>query len=207
MRNRLLFLLLVFALAACAPKALTYLIEDGVKFEKFNTYRLVNTKLDRTNLSKEGRDVLDVLEKAIKQKMNERGYEESNLGPDLILRYEISTNRQTQTSTNLNPYGFGPPVNTRTYLESIVILELIDNSRDKMFWQASYDLKQQSKQLKKEYATEDAVSEMFYSFPYRAGESKPDPALADWKAGRKVIKARRKEEKKQAKLEKKASKK
>jgi hypothetical protein len=199
MNYRIVLLLLV--LSGCAPKALTYLNEEGVKFQNFQTYRIINTKLDRTNLSKEGREIIDIVEASLRRKMKERGYEESNLGPDLILRYDISTNRQTEATTNYSPYG--PPVTARTYLESLIIVDLTDAKREKMFWQGSYDLKQQSKQLKKEQATEDAVSEIFYSFPYKAGEAKPDPALADWKTGRKKIKAKRKLEKKQAKQEEK----
>jgi hypothetical protein len=199
MKNRLVIVLLV--LSGCAPKALTYLNEEGVKFQNFQTYRIINTKLDRTNLSKEGREIIDIVEASLREKMKDRGYEESNLGPDLILRYDISTNRQTESSRNYSPYG--APVTSRSYLESLIIVDLTDAKREKMFWQGSYDLKQQSKQLKKEQATEDAISEIYYSFPYRAGDAKPDPQLADWKTGRKKIKAKRKLEKKQAKQEKK----
>ena len=196
MVNRYLIILLL--LSSCAPKALTYLNEEDVKFQNFRTYRIINTKLDRTNLSKEGREIIDLVEASLRNKMNERGYEESNLGPDLILRYDISTNRRTESTTNYTPYG--PPVTSRTFLESLIIVDLTDTRRDKMFWQGSYDLRQQSKQLKKEQATEDAINEIYYSFPYRAGQAKPDPELADWKAGRKKIKTQRKLEKKEAKL-------
>jgi hypothetical protein len=200
MVNRLI--LLLFVTAACSPKALTYLNEEGVRFQDLQTYRLVNTKLERTNLSKEGREIIDVLEATIRLQMKERGYEESNLGPDLILRYDIATNQRTESRSNYSPYG--PPVTSRTFMESVIIIDLVDTRRDKMFWQASYDLTQQSKQLKQEQATEDAISEIFYSFPYRATTMEPDPQLADWKAGRKKIKTRRKAEKKAAKRESKA---
>jgi len=176
-------------------------MEEGVRFQEFNTYRLINTKLERTNLSKEGREIIDVLEGRIRDEMKTRGYEESNLGPDLILRYDIATNQMTESTSNFSPYG--PPVTSRTFLESVIIIDLLDASKDKMFFQASYDLKQESKQIKKEYATEDAITEIFYSFPYRAGEIKPDETLSDWKAGRKKIKVRRKAEKKAAKQEEK----
>lgn len=174
-----------------------YLNEEGAEFQNFQTYRLINTKLDRTNLSKEGRDILDILEGAIKNEMKRRGYEESNLSPDLVLRYEITTSRHTDTNVNVSPYG-APPT-TSTYLESLIIIDLTDASRKKMFWQSSYDLRQESKQLKKEHATQDAVSEIFYTYPFRAGEAEPDESLADRKAGRKRIKAQRKLEKAEAK--------
>ena len=166
----------------------------------------MNTKLDRTNLSRGGRDILDLLEFSIREKMKERGYQETNLSPDLILRYEISTNRNT-SSSNTNSRPFSPTVSNRTYLESIILIELSDTRPKKMFWQSSYDLKQQRKELRREQATEDAISEIFYSFPYRAGQRKTDPILADWKSGRKKIKAKRKQEKKQVKKDKKSNKK
>ncbi len=182
--------------ASCTPKAITYLNEQ-VPFQTYNTYRILNTKLDRTNLSKEGRNIIDVLEFSIRKKMNDRGYQESNLSPDLILRYEISTNRYTTSSSKASP--FTPTVSTKTYMESIILLDLTDTKKKKMFWQSSYDLKQQRKMIKKEQATEDAISEIFYSFPYRASQRKIDEKLADWKTGRKEIKAKRKLDKQQAK--------
>lgn len=197
------FLILLFIASSCAPRAITYLNEE-VKFQNFNTYRILNTKLDRTNLSKEGRAILDLLEASIREEMSERGYQESNLAPDLILRYEIATNRHTGSNNNTSP--FTRNVSTRVYMQSIILLDLTDANRKKMFWQSSYDLKQQQKELKKEYATEDAVSEIFYSFPYRAGKKTPDSELSDWKAGRKKIKKKRKVEKKEAKKSKKTNK-
>ena len=194
------FFIVFLVVAGCSPKALTYLNEE-TRFDKFQTYRLLNSKLERTNLSKEGRDIMDLLESSIKAEMSKRGYQESNLSPDLVLRYEITTNRFTSTNTGGSP--FVPTISTRTYLQSVVIIDLTDASQKKMFWQSSYDLEQQSRKLKKEQATEDAISEIFYSYPYRAGQFKPDPQLADWKAGRKAIKIRRKQEKKAAKKAKK----
>ena len=196
--------ILILISFSCAPKAITYLNEEA-KFQNFQTYRILNTKLDRTNLSKDGRDILDLLELSIRAKMKERGYQESNLSPDLILRYEISTNRNTSSNADSNP--FTPSVSNRTYMESIILIELSDAHPKKMFWQSSFDLKQQKKELRREQATEDAISEIFYSFPFRAGQRKTDPKLADWKSGRKEIKAKRKREKKQAKKDKKLNKK
>ena len=69
----------LIVLVGCAPKALTYLNEEEAKFKQYKTYRLLNTKLERTNLSKDGREILDIVEYAIRGKMKERGYEESNL--------------------------------------------------------------------------------------------------------------------------------
>lgn len=179
---------------SCSPKPLSYLNEKGVPLQHFQTYRLLNTKVERTNLSKDGREILSILEESIREKMAERGYEESNLEPDLILRYEITTNQQMETSTSAGP--FGPPVTSRTYMESLIIVDLMDASKRKMFWQSSFDLRKQTKDLRQEQATEFAVSEIFYSYPYRAGSAKPDPSLSDWKSGRKKLKAKHRAEKK-----------
>lgn len=177
---------------------MTYFNEE-VKFQNFSTYRILSTKVDRTNLSKKGYIILDLLEFSIREKMRVRGYQESNLSPDLILRYEISTN---QYATNTNSSPFTP----NTSMKSIILLDLTDAEKKKMFWQSSYDLKQQQKKHKKEHATEDAISEIFYSFPYRAGQSEMDPKLSDWKTGRKKIRKTRKVEKKEAKRNRKINK-
>ncbi|MCP4459241.1 MAG: DUF4136 domain-containing protein [Cytophagales bacterium] len=196
------FFILILVATSCAPKAITYLNEEAT-FQNFNTFRILNTKLDRTNLSKEGRDILDLIELSIRENMIDRGYQESNLSPDLILRYDISTNRRSNSNNNTNASPFTPTVSSSTYFESIILLDLTDAQKKKMFWQSSYDLKQQTKVLKKEQATEDAISEIFYSYPYRASQKKVDDQLADWKTGRKEIKKKRKIEKKEAKKEKK----
>ena len=189
MKQLSILLLVTFS---CAPKAITYFHEE-TDFRNFQTYRILNTKLDRTNLSKDGRDILDLLEFSIREKMKERGYQESNLSPDLILRYDISTNPNAPSNRNNES---SRSVDNRIYLESIILVELSKTRPKKMFWQSSYDLKEQRRELRHEQATEDAISEIFYSFPYRAGQRKADPKLGDWKTGRKEIKARRKKEKK-----------
>lgn len=192
--------ILIFLLTGCAPKAITYFLEEEARLEQYQTYRILNTKLERTNLSKDGREVLDILELAIREKMRERGFEESNLGPDVILRYEIVTNQFTEGSNN-GP--FGPPVSSRTFMESLIIIDLLDAERRKMFWQSSYDMRQENRDIKQEQAVERAVSEIFFTFPYKAGSREVDEKLADYKSGRKKLKARQKEEKKaQKKLEK-----
>ena len=129
------FFIVFLVVIGCSPKALTYLNEE-TRFDRFQTYRLLNSKLERTNLSKEGREIMDILEASIRSEMKRRGYEESNLSPDLVLRYEISTNRFTSTNNGGGP--FAPTISTRMYLQSVVILDLTDASKKKMFWQSSF---------------------------------------------------------------------
>jgi hypothetical protein len=203
MRDLLYIVVIASLMGACAPKAITYLNEE-TKFQNYKTYRLVNPKMEKTNLSKEGREIIDIVEQTIHENMRARGYQESNLDPDLILRYELITNRQTETNRNtLNPYGYyGPAFTTTTYLQSVIILDIADADKKKMIWQSSYDLRQSPRQSKKEAATEYAVAEIFYTYPYRAGQSKPDPTLADYKTGRKNLKAKQKAERKAEKARK-----
>ena len=155
-------ILLVLLAIGCSPKALSFFLEEEAKLEQYQTYRLLNTKLERTNLSKDGREIIEIVEYAIKEKMRERGYEESNLGPDLILRYEIVTNQYGDGSANSGP--FGPPVSSRTFLESLVIIDLLDAEKRKMFWQSSYDMRQESRDIRQEQAVERAVNEIFYNY-------------------------------------------
>lgn len=195
----LLFSLVGFI--ACSPKVLSYYNPDVARHKEYQTYRLLNTKLERTNLSKDGRAILDVVELALRNQMNKRGYEESNLSPDLVLRYEIATNQRTQSNNNNSL--FWAPVTTSTFMESLIIIDLTDTDRKKMFWQGSFDMRQETRDLKQEQATELAISEIFYLYPYRSGDATPDAKLADAKAGRKALNAKHKQEKKEAKSKKK----
>jgi hypothetical protein len=205
MKYSFLLFLVWLILGSCTPKALSYLNTENANLSSYRTYRLLNTKLERTNLSKEGRAILDILETEINEQMRKRGYELSNLNPDLLLRYEISTNIQTNVNQNFNPYG--APMSTSTFRESVIIVDLMDAEKRKMFWQASYDMEDQSRQLQREQATEAAVHEIFYTYPHMARTDSTNEELADFKAGRKALKVKHKQEKKEAKKQEKALKK
>ena len=190
-------IIFLFVLVGCAPKAMTYFNEEEAKLENYLTYRLLNTKRERTNLSKDGREILDLIESTVRRKMKERGYEESNLSPDLILRYEIITNQRSENGTRSGVSG--TPVSSRTFFESLIIIDLLDIEKRKMFWQGSFDLRQQSKPLKHEQAVESAINEIYYSYPYMAESFEPSAELSDAKTGRKQLKTRFKRQKEEEK--------
>ncbi len=179
-------------LSSCAPEPIAFL-SDKARFQDYESFKLLSPKLNRTNLGQNSATLIDDMEYWLRYGMRERDFEENNLSPDLILRYDLVTNRGT--STSVSP-GFGYAIaNTRTFLESTIILELISTETNKMIWQSSYDLSQKSGKRSRE-ATESAITDMFYTFPYRAGSKKLDEDLADFRAGRKKVKARQKAERK-----------
>ena len=101
--------------------------------------------------------------------MNRRGYQTSNVNPDLTLRYEVTSNTRVEINSNqVNPYFYQPfPVTTRTIYQSTLLLELFD-SNNKLVWQGSYDLKQEKKEKKVSKAINRAIGYIFTTYPYRA---------------------------------------
>lgn len=162
------FWLLLFVLG-CSPRIVSY-INPKSDFKSFETYRLVSSKLESKNVTPENTLLFDLIKKDILLQMDKRGYQKSNISPDLLLRYEITSNTRVETinaqnSFSRNPFPF--QVNTRTIYESVLLLELFDN-KEKLVWQGSYDLSQQKKEKKTEFAIKKAIGYIFATYPYQA---------------------------------------
>ncbi|MEM9895962.1 MAG: DUF4136 domain-containing protein [Bacteroidota bacterium] len=173
--------LLALVCSACSQNVVRY-VNDRAKFDRYETFLLTSTKVDSKNLSKVNSQILKELKKEIQYQMNRRDYQESNIGPDLILRYELAStvsggiNRPTN---NLSPfYSAFPiaPLNFRSIFESVLILELFDKNR-KLIWQASYDLEHERREERTIKVISKAVERAFTTYPYRAKQRAPDETL------------------------------
>lgn len=183
------FLLLL--LAGCTPKVVKYL-NSQAKYDTFESYTLVNVKIDKRNLSASSTQLLGFIESHIKSQMEKgRGYVSSNVSPDLILRYELISNAQSKkinNNTNNNDinnilnrsiFNSNQNANTRVISESVILLELLN--KRKLIWQGSYDLNQSRRTTKNEDIIRNAINRIFTTYPYRAGQSEPDPSLTEMK--------------------------
>ncbi len=170
------WLLLTFVIASsCSPKVVSY-VNPKANFSQFETYRMVTTKAESKNISPENTLVFDMIRKSINDEMAKRSYIISNISPDLTLRYEVTSSTRVENSTNqIGPY-YAPQVNTRTIYESIILVELYD-SRKKLVWQGSFDLRQERKEKKASKAIKKAVGHIFTSYPYRASSAEIDESL------------------------------
>ncbi len=165
MRNWLLVLILIGG--SCSPRIVSY-VNLKAPFKSFETYRLVSAKLESKNVTPENTRIFDLIKENIHQEMSRRNYQTSNVSPDLLLRYEVTSNARVETSTVQDPFLFSPTqINSRTIYESVLLLELVDQNK-KLVWQGSYDLRQQRKEKKMTRAIERAVGYIFTTYPYKA---------------------------------------
>ncbi len=170
-------LLLIIIALGCNPKVVSYL-NPKAKFGEFETYRIVSAKLESKNVSPDNTLILDLIKENIHKQMQTRSYEQSNISPDLTLRYEITSSTRVENRNNqTNPFYYPQyQINSRTIYESVLLLELLDTNQ-KLVWQGSYDLRQEKKEKKASRAIEKAVGYIFTTYPYRALSKNADEAL------------------------------
>lgn len=180
-------LVIVFLLSiGCSPKIVGYINPDAA-YGSFESYQLVNVKIDKRHLDVNSTQLLGALASQIKYQMEEkRSYLLSNISPDLILRYELVSNAKTPNNTNTysNPgmtrrSAFNSYTNPTPHItqESVVLLELL--SKGKLIWQGSYDLTQNRKKSENEDIFKMAINRIFTTYPYKAGESHAHTTLTE----------------------------
>jgi hypothetical protein len=170
-------LVFIILLSGCNPKVVSYL-NPKAQFKQFETYRIVTTKADSKNITPENTLVFDLIKENIHNQMNTRSYEQSNISPDLTLRYEVTSSARVESNNNQNsPFYYQPyQITSRTIYESIILLELFD-AKQKLVWQGSYDLRQEKKEKRVSRAIEKAIGFIFTTYPYRAKSNQVDESL------------------------------
>ena len=171
--------LLSLLLLSCTPQIVSYVNEKS-DFKSFETYRIVNPKLNNRELTDtpEARLIYETIIEHIENQMTERGYVKSSIAQDMTLRFELSSG--TRVDTNINETPFSLNVSSRTIHQSILLLELHDRSK-KLIWQGSYDLKNEQKEKQIKKVIENAVRRIFTSYGYRAKQAHPDESLINIK--------------------------
>ena len=160
-------------LFSCSERVVNY-IDTRARFQSFETYDLVNVKLDKRKVSPNATKLLGLIEDRIIFQMEaNRGYEESNINPDLVLRYELVSNTRSEVRNNVG--FFYPTTTSQLIYESVILLELFHEK--KLIWQGSYDLTQTRRSERNEKSIQKAIDLIFTSYPYRAGKADPDPSL------------------------------
>lgn len=180
-----LFLFILLSILGCTQKVISYINTDA-KFEQFESFRIVSVKLDGRNVAPESTIIFEEIKTQIINQMLIRSYEQSNITPDLTLRYELSSSsRSQQNNNNNNAFNnvIGVPtynISSRTVHESILLLELY-NANKKLVWQGSYDLRQEKKEKQTKKAIQNAIEQIFTTYPYIAGSKEINQELTSTK--------------------------
>lgn len=171
-------LILVITTAACSQKIVSY-SNPKSNYQSFETYRIINPRID----NKPGNETFpayEVIKENIINEMSKRGYEQSSVAPDLILRYDLASSTRVETTTSQSFFYPVYRINSRTIHEGILLLELHDQNK-KLVWQGSYNLNQEKKEKRVKKVIENAIGRIFTSYPYRALQKDPDPSLTEFK--------------------------
>ena len=148
--------------AACSQQVISFFDEEA-DLKSYTSYIILNFKTTEGEISTEGKAFFDTLESSLHRKLQQYGFQPST-PPDILVRYELIANTETQTVTNPSPFAV-PSVSTRIFRESALLVELKDRETKKLIWHASIDLKQQSKKSKKEDMLKDAMEQLFTTLP------------------------------------------
>lgn len=173
-----LFCLLAVLLVQCSPKVVNF-TNEKVDFSQFKSYRVINYKADNSQLSLKNRQIFQLLESHISSEMNRRQYALSNINPDLLVRYELISNQNTQTrnSNYNNGYYAVPIITTSIFITSVLLVELIDLDTKKIVWQASIDLSQLDRKSDQQKIIELAVRHIFNTYLHMADSNNEYPNL------------------------------
>ena len=176
MRKSIFTAVALLILSNCSTPKVIHFLNDEMDYSTYHSYRLVNYKSSDKSYAKEGKALFEGIEKAIAKNMDLKNYVAADL-PDLTVRYEIistitsssNQNNSSYNSAHNDPYGT-PYVNTKKITEGIILIEFRDKKLQKLVWQGSLDLKY-SKKKEIIIMLEEAIEQIFTSYPYEAGSN------------------------------------
>lgn len=175
-------ILLTSLLLSCSPKVIHF-INDSAPFAKYKSYAVINTKSNNTTKSSDTNDLFEIIEESIVSQMNRRGYIGPKSVSDVVIRYELIRSKKTVIN-NVNPIAaqdlnFIAPLSTTSYIEGVLLVEMIDISSKKTVWQASLDLGENKRRQGDKETIDMAVSKIFDTFLYKAGSNQINEAIKE----------------------------
>jgi hypothetical protein len=179
------FLIITTILAACSASKVVIYLDEESNFKNYHTFTIVNYKNENKEYSTEGNAFVDSVEFYIDNEMKLKGYKEESKS-DLLVRYELISGVESEADySNSNyyggrpyyipfydPYYYGPRASR--HIEGILLLEIKGRKSKKLVWQGSMDLKYSKKKKDSNLGLmHDAIAQIFETYPYQAGTSKP----------------------------------
>ena len=186
--SKLSILASVLLLAGCASGPNVRSDYDrSVDFSQYRTYNFFNPLgIENPNYST---IFGSVFREAISQEMESRGYVKSD-DPDLLLNVSARLQDKTKVTTYNDPYpagyygyrrgyydpwrgyGYGTSTHVSQYTEGTVNIDMVDAGAKRMIWEgvAVGRVKEGRSNDEVRTAINNVVTEMFSSFPFRAGQ-------------------------------------
>jgi hypothetical protein len=184
-------LLVIASFAGCASGAKIQSDYDpGADFGSYETYNI----MDGAGPDREGYDSFfsRYMVAAISLEMEKRGYTQSD-NPDLLVNFNANLQDKTKVTTSpsmgmsggyygyrgamYDPwggYGYGTDTHVSQYTEGTFNIDLVDNKRHQLVWEAVAVGKVTQKDLENlEQVVNEGVPEFFATFPFVAGNASP----------------------------------
>jgi hypothetical protein len=175
-------LLLLFSVLSCSSTRVVSFHSDTARFGSYFTYKIEHPYPADQPINDRVKEVTNSIESKIGQEMESRGYKRSE-DSDLITKYRINLNPNSETDVNNNRYpryGYLPyydpyfiDVRTYDYIEGIVLVEIMDRTTRKLVWQGSKDVRFNPRRESSEAVINETINEIFDTYLYQAGESDP----------------------------------
>ena len=162
---------LVGVLCSCSTaKVITY-THASATFDQYQTYRIKpHTEVEA--LSRKGHETFQQLDTTIAGQMTSRGYQ-TNLDPDLVIQYEISTGLSQNTpNQSYDRYSYGwyyPDYNYQSQeqdVEAMIEIEMIDTNTKKTVWTGSADFMLKPRRDDNVVRIQEHILHIFEKFEY-----------------------------------------
>ncbi|MGL1888512.1 MAG: DUF4136 domain-containing protein [Reichenbachiella sp.] len=165
------FILVLLYMNSCSPKVVEF-VNDDMDFSDYKTYRLVNYKSDDKEFSSQGSEYFDRIEGFINDQMKAKEFEYHKGKADLIVRYEVISTVQTESSyNNSNNYNqsqyYTPSSTVEYYKDGLLLIEFLDAKKNKLVWQGSLDIRY-PKNKTKTTVLQESIDLIFETYPYMA---------------------------------------
>jgi hypothetical protein len=185
MRTTILFVgvALIVLVIGCSSIKVRTDFDELVSFRDFRTYSWIDNQSDL-----QGDPAVDSpltgrrIQNAVDSELIRRGYRRTDTGtPDFYIAYSVLSSRRTDITSTGDPYGhryymgyrssryhgMGVDVQTNHWVESTIVLDVIDTSTHEVVWRgwATTDLDENPSPDRVSYYVERAIARILDEFP------------------------------------------
>lgn len=172
----IVFLLLIAPVFAQSQILVSYNKADDVDFSKFKTFQVYDFEVKNIPEFEPKKEGLNLLIAEINKQMSFRGYQKVAKNPDLMINIGVNITAEVQTrETNFrdapiymgqrNYHWESEEIVVRNYIEGTVTLDIVDNRKNEMIWQAVSQGTVSKKREKNKKKIVKAVQKLFKKFP------------------------------------------
>lgn len=172
-----IFLFLFIPMIVQAQILVAYNKSEDVDFSKFKTFQIVDFEVKNNPKFEPKKEGLDLLIAEISKQMSLRGYQKVTKDPDLIINIGINITAEVQTRETdfrtdaprymgqRNYHWEAEEVVVRKYTEGTVTLDMVDNLKNTMIWQAVSKGTLSKKRKKNKKKIIKATQKLFKRYP------------------------------------------